>query len=282
MTEKQITALQLLSIFKFLTSSLFVLLGLYKHRGDVTNALKPLLDGKRPMINKKDFQPDPVYGKVESVYYLTQYGKKYLEANLNYSSDKIKYVHKEIDLFQNDYNHRIQTVSFNIRMAQWLDSKDGAILFCNYYFDKAGNNHIKDKKKHLYALNRLELHNGSSFIPDIISLFTISTKEHLILFEQHNGNSVMRLAEQLESHRQSIIEGVFEKKFEMKKSPRIVVVCESESVKNNTIQRLRENPKFDNFHNFFIFKSKSELEDNFNENWSLIDGQKVSFMQPKK
>ena len=42
------------------------------------------------------------------------------------------------------------------------------------------------------------------------------------------------------------------------------------------------NQKFDNFHNLFIFKTNSELEDDFNENWSLIDGQKVSFMQSKK
>jgi hypothetical protein len=282
MKEKQIIALQLLAKFKFLTSSLFVLLSLYKNRGDVTNALKPLLDGKRPMINKKEFQPNPIYGKVESVYYLTQYGKKYLETNLNYSSDKIKYVHKEVDLFQNDYNHRIQTVSFYIRMAQWLDSKDGAILFCNYYFDKAGNNRIKDKAKHLYPLNRLELQNGTSFIPDIITKFSLNDKEHIILFEQHNGNSVMRLTEQLESRRQSIEEGIFEIKFDIKKSPRVAIVCESEIVKTKTIEKLKKDMRFNGYHNFFIFKTNSELEDDFNENWSLIDGQKVSFMQSKK
>ena len=67
MKEKQVTALILLATYKFLTSSQFVQLRLYKNRGDVTNTLKELLSSKRPLIGKKNFQPDPTYGKVESI-----------------------------------------------------------------------------------------------------------------------------------------------------------------------------------------------------------------------
>ncbi len=282
MKEKQVTALILLATYKFLTSSQFVQLKLYKNRGDVTNTLKELLSSKRPLIGKKNFQPDPTYGKVESIYYLTRYGKSYLIRNLNYQSSEIKYINKDINLFQNDYNHRKQTVDFNIGLNQWLKCKDGEISFCNYYFDKFGNNRTKDKTKHLYALNRLELKNADSFIPDIITMFTVDDREYLFLFEQHNGSSTTRLVKQLQSHLQAISEDLFENQFGFQRSPRIVVVCESESVKNNTLKRLRQDKQFDNFHNFFIFKSNDELQHNFNQNWTLIDGQKVSFIQPKK
>lgn len=282
MKEKQVTAMKLLAFYKFLTSSQFVQLELYKHRGDVTNALKLLLVNKRPYISKKNFKPDPAYGKIESIYYLTKYGRDFLIRNFNYQSDEIKYVKKEIDLFQNDYAHRISTVNFAIKLKQWTVEKDGEVIFCNYYFDKIGNNRITNKSKHLYAVNRLELEDTTSFIPDIITMFGINDREYLFLFEQHNGSSTIRLVKQLEMHLQSITEDIYEKQFGFQKSPRIAIVCESESVKYNTIKRLKQDRKFDNFHNFFIFKSSGELQQSFNKNWSLIDGQRVSFIQPKK
>lgn len=282
MNEKQITALEHLGENKFLTSSQFVMLNLYKNRGDVTNTLKPLLTAKRPLIGKKNFKPDPSYGKVESVYYLTVYGKNYLVKNLNYRSDKVKYVKKDVDLFQKDYSHRKSTVNFNIGLHQWVEKEDGEITFCYYYFDKIGNNRTKDKTKHLYALNRLKLKNGDSFIPDIITMFTVYDREYLFLFERHNGSSTNRLVKQLKQHLQAISEDLFENQFGFQKSPRIVVVCENESVKYNTMKRLRQDKQFDNFHNFFIFKSDDELQDDFNQNWALLNGEKVSFTQPKK
>lgn len=281
MKEKQVIATKHLAKFMFLTSSQFVELKLYKNRGDVTNTLKILLDAKRPLIGKKDFKPDHTYGKIESVYYLTKYGKNYLVNNFNYKNSDIKFVNKDIDLYQNDYNHRKQTVDFHIKFNQWIEHKDGDISICTYYFNKVGNNRSNDKSKHLYALNRIELKDGDSFIPDIITMFTVDDKEFLFLFEQHNGNSTNRLVKQLQSHLKSITEDVYENQFGFKKSPRIVVVCENLSVKNNTIKRLREDKQFDNFHNFFIFKSTDELQQNFNTNWSLINGERVSFIQPK-
>lgn len=210
MKEKQVNALKHLGIFKFLTSSQLVALGMYKNRGDVTNSLKELLMAKRPLIGKKNFKPDPSYGKVESVYYLTKNCKNFLVKNFNYRNDEIKYVIKDVDLYQSDYEHRKQTVNFHIALRQWLREKDGDVTFCHYYFDKVGNNRVKDKSKHVFALNRITLQSGESFIPDIITMFTVEQREYLFLYEQHNGNSVTRLVQQLQSHLQSITEDVYE------------------------------------------------------------------------
>jgi len=281
MKEKQVDALEHLGSYKYLTSSLFVLLKLYKNRGDVTNTLKPLLTAKRPLIGKKDFKPDPTYGRVESMYYLTKYGKNYLVNNLNYKSSEVKYINKDVDLFQKDYFHRKSTVDFCIRLKQWIEYKDGDMLFFYYYFDKLGNNRAKDKTKHVYALNRLELRSGDTFIPDMMTMFTIDDREYLFLFEQHNDKSTTRIIKELVPYLQAISEGLFENQFGFPRSPRMAIVCKYESVKNNTIKRLKQDKRFDKFHNFFIFKSNSELENDFNQNWSLIDGQRVSFIQPK-
>jgi len=281
MKEKQVTVLEHLSHFKVLTSSQLVQLNVYKNRGDVTNTLKPLFGVKRPLIGKKNFQPDPSYGKAESFYYLTKYGRDYLVKNSNYKRDVIKYINNDNDLFKKDYYHRKSTIDFHIGLKQWLESEDGEIIFCNGYFDKVGNNRVKNTSQHVYALNRLELKSGESFIPDMISMFSIDDREYLFLFEQHNGSSTNRLVKQLQSHLESITEDIFENQFGFQRSPRIAIVCESESVKYNTIKRLSQDKQFDNFHNFFIFKSNDELQQNFNQNWSLIDGQRVSFIQPK-
>ena len=82
LTENQILAITLLAIYKYLTSSQFVKLGVFKKRAYLTNALKTLLDAKQPLIAKHDF--NPLNGKLESLYYLTKYGVKFLIEELDY------------------------------------------------------------------------------------------------------------------------------------------------------------------------------------------------------
>ena len=52
LTESQITAIQYLANFKYLTSSQFVKMGLYKKRGYLTNSLKVLIDRIKTIASK--------------------------------------------------------------------------------------------------------------------------------------------------------------------------------------------------------------------------------------
>ena len=88
LTENQIIAIILLATYKYLTSSQFVKMGLYKKRGYLTNSLKVLVDMKRPLLAKHDF--NPINGKLESFYYLTKYSLKFLVEELEYSENQIK------------------------------------------------------------------------------------------------------------------------------------------------------------------------------------------------
>lgn len=276
LTENQLKAIELLATYKYLTSSHFVKMGIFKKRSYLTNSLKILIDSKNPLILKHDF--NPINGKLESFYYLTKYGKRLLVNEFSHDETKIKMPLGLANVYLHDYFHRKYTIDFHIAFRLWLESRNGEINFLNYYFDKAGNNRSGDRNEYVTALNKIQLDERTSFIPDINAKFTINDKEHLFLFEQHNGKDAKRLFEQLYIHILAISKSVIFEKYNYKKPYKVVVVCEEESVKTSVIKRLQEENGIKNYDSFFLFKTNDEL-DNFYNNWTLISGIKVNFFE---
>lgn len=274
---KQIEALELLSVYKYLTSSMFVTIGLYKHRGDVTNALKELTKMKRPLLKITEFNFGSNIGRQESFYYLTEHGKKFLIEELGYTDDQIKLPSRGSTNFEHDYIHRKYTIDFHIALNQHLNDHNGEIDFLHYYFDKAGNNRVKNSSQHIKGLNRLTLKDGKSFIPDIITRFRLEDEEYLFVFEQHNGKNTKKLINQIQNHTYALIEKTASFKYKFPKRARVVIVFEHESIKNVTIKGLQKIKSLEQFHNFFIFKTNDELKQDFFNNWTLINGKKVGF-----
>jgi len=275
--ENQITAIKWLAQYKYLTSSQFVKMGLYKKRGYLTNSLKVLIDMKKPLMAKHDF--NPINGKLESFYYLTKYGVKFIIDELDYPESKIKAPHGLAHLSSKDYHLRKLTIDFYIFLNKWLESKSGNMSFFNYYFDKSGNNRSNDNNGHVTTLNKVILNNSNSFIPDVNTMFSINDKTYLYLFEQHNGKDSKRLFEQLYVHIIAIGKGAVAKKYNIKKSHKVIVVCEYESVKNSVIHMLQKEAGIEHYYNFFIFKTNDELKEDFYTNWTLISGEQVNFLQ---
>jgi len=280
LTESQITAIEYLADFKYLTSSQFVKMGLYKKRGYLTNSLKVLVDMKKPLLAKHDF--NPINGKLESFYYLTKYGKNFLMDELDYREFQIKVPRGLSPIYLKDYLHRKFTIDFHINLRMWLKSNNGDVGFFNYYFDKSGNNRSDDKSKYVTALNKVIIDKNTSFIPDVNTMFSVCEKEYLYLFEQHNGTDAKRLFEQLYVHINAIANRSVSKKYGIKKAHRVVVVCEHESVKNSVIQRLQKESGIKHYYNFFIFKTNAELEEDFYHNWTLISGENSNFLLKSK
>ena len=276
LTETQTQAIEWLAKYKYLTSSQFVKMGLYKRRGYLTNALKPLVDMKKPLIDKDDF--NPLNGKLESFYYLTKYGKNFLIDELDYVETQIKVPRGMRRIYLKDYHHRKSTIDFHIQLQRWLESNDGRMDLFNYYFDKSGNNRSKDKREHVKALNRVQLDKVNSFIPDANTILSFGGKKYLYLFEQHNGNDAKRLYEQLYIHIFAISNGVVLKKYNLKRAHKVVVVCEQQSVKDSVLQRLQKTDGIEHYNDFFLFKTNKELEDNFSADWTLINGGKADFL----
>ncbi|MFK7780000.1 MAG: hypothetical protein QM490_02535, partial [Candidatus Gracilibacteria bacterium] len=251
-------------------------MGLYKKRGYLTNSLKVLVDMRRPLLAKHDF--NPINGKLESFYYLTKHGKKFLIEELEYNENQIKAPKGLTTIYLKDYFHRKLTIDFHIHFNQWIESNNGKINFLNYYFDKTGNNRGTDSINYVTALNRVHIDEKNSFIPDINTIFSINDKKYLYLFEQHNGQDTKRLFEQLYIHILAISKGVVSEKYNIKKPHIVVVVCEHESVKKSVIQRLQKEKGIEHYNNFFIFKTNSELEQDFYNNWTLISGKQATFL----
>lgn len=275
LTESQITAIELLATYKYLTSSQFVKMGLYKKRGYLTNALKALVGMKKPLLAKHDF--NPINGKLESFYYLTKYGKQFLIDELEYTNSQIKAPSGLSPIYLKDYYHRKLTIDFHVYFRAWLESNNGNVRFFNYYFDKLGNNRSDDKSKHVTATNKVILNKNTSFIPDVNTMFSVDDKEYLYLFEQHNGTDAKRLFKQLYVHINAIANGAVAKKYDIKKSHRVVVACEYESVKKSVIKRLQQEKGIEHYNNFFIFKTNAELEEDFYHNWTKISGEQTTF-----
>jgi len=275
LTESQVTAIELLATYKYLTSSQFVKIGLYKKKEYLTKALKALVDMKKPLINKHNFSP--VNGKLESFYCLTKFTKKYLMEELEYRESQIKVVKGRSPIYLKDYYHRRYTIDFHIYFRKWIEANDGQVEFFNYYFDKAGNNRSANSNNRVTALNRIHIDKSNSFIPDANTMFSLDSKQYLYLFEQHNGKDTKRLFEQLHVHIIAISKGSVSEKYKIKKSPIVVVVCEYDSVKDSVIKRLQKERGIENYNNFFIFKTNAELEEDFYNNWTLISGEKSTF-----
>lgn len=275
LTENQEMSIALIATYKYLTSSQFVEMGLYKNRAYLTRALKPLVDFKRPLIAKHEF--NPINGKLESLYYLTKYGKDFLLYDLEFAEEQIKLVKSLSPIKLKDYHHRKFTIDFHIYFRQWLESNGGKIDFLNYYFDKSGSNRSGDKSQFVTALNRIYIDNTNSLIPDINAMFSIDGKKYLYLFEQHNGQDAKRLFEQIYTHIIAMSKKAVSKKYEYEKSYKVAIVCEHESVKNSVVKRLQKENGIQLYDNFFIFKTNAELKENFCNNWTSISEKQVSF-----
>lgn len=276
--QKEIDILIFLAKYKFLCSSQFTRLGLYKNKGDVTNLLKSMAEQKKPLIGVIKFPTDPTVGKLEYLYYLTKFGEKVLLEDLDYPQEKIKAIAKSKPISTKDYFHRKSTIDFHIALNQWLQSNNGEIRFLNYYFDKLGTIRNKNNKS-VIEINRFYLEGGKSFIPDISTKFKVNNESYIFLFEQHNGKDTKRLIEQLHIHLLAISQDVVSKKFKFNKSNRVAVICEEKCVKDAVIQRLQKTNDFKHFYNYFIFKTNDEIKEDFFNNWNLINGEQVSFIQ---
>jgi len=269
--KKHQEALELLAEFKFLTSSQFVTLGLYKNRGDTTNALKQWAKS----IGKLIMGFEPGIGRIEDIYYLKPYGKRLLIETLICEEDTIKIPKKSSSVAQKNYFHTKQMINFHIGLSTWLKQNDGTKVFLTYDFDQMGTNSSLTKKYNK-SINTINM-DDKSFVPDIITQFNISSQDYLFLFEQHNGNDTKRLHLQLKVHLKALTTPVVREKYDFKKSHRVAIVCEKKSVKESILIRLKEDVEFTNFHKFFIFKTIEELQDDFFNKWTKIDGTKVQF-----
>jgi len=275
MKESQIEILEYLAKFKYLTISQLHQLGVLKNKTGIYQIIKPLKDGKYNMVDLKNFGVAPVYGKLESFYFLTKHGVKFLQEELFYENE-IKYPLGQTSLFSRDYFHRKFTIDFYINFFLYLNKTDNTLIFADYYFDKLGSNRTK---ANLRAKNHISIEQTEGYlIPDMVFKFNINEKDYLFLFEQHNGKDTKKLIRQLQNYILILETGAASIKYNFDKSVRVVIAFEQKSIKDATMKRLSTIKEFYPFINFFIFKTNEEIREDFFSNWCLFDKSSVNFV----
>lgn len=256
--EKSIKILEVLAIFKFLSTSQIIILNTANHKSNLVRPIKDLIFYN--LVWKITFWVDPKKWKLENIYYLKIKWVKFLRDELNYDEDNriIKYPIWTSSLFFRDYYHRLATIQFHIRLFIYLVQNNWTIKTFDTYFDKTWSNRVDANLK---AKTKLIFQDGSYFIPDAISLYEKENKPHIIAFEIYRGKDTKRVIKQFIKHLNALSEGLPSKVFNKKTGSKVVALFETIEAMQSVIKRFKQDSKFHNFDKFFIF--------NYLEDWDL-------------
>ena len=255
--ETNIRVLELLNIYSYLSTSQFMKLGLAKYQQSISKILNRFFESKKPMIKKLTFPIDPKRGKLENIYLLSKEGAKFL-ADLNQVNlDEISYP-KGTGSFYRDYNHRKRTIDYHIKLRLEAEEKNYEVEFFHTYFDKKGSQYSKNKDDRLQSKTKVELSDGSFFIPDAIYK-TIQTKkdgstqDYLYALEIHNGSDTKRAVETIEKHLKALEDGGLSEKYDYPYSHKVVVVFENKIYSDNLLVKLYYGSKINMLLKYFEF-----------------------------
>lgn len=275
LNETQLLILENLAVYKFLTVSQIVRLGVKSDRRNLSKPLRLLLSGRRTLIQRIDFGVLPTIGRLEHVYFLTKYGANYLIENLGYELENIK-IPKGETLFARDYFHRKNNVTFEILFRQFVVKSGFEVLFFDTYYDMTGANNSRQTKR-LTAKTKIEF-GDDYLIADGIGLFQDSQEKHLLAMEICNGKDSKRIANQLRKHLLALSAGSLSLQHGLNKNSKVVCVFEFESCLEAVIRRLRELKEFSSFEKYLLFNTLEKIEIEFFSGWQLFSGQNVNFI----
>lgn len=262
--DKSYKILEVLSIFKFLSTSQLIILKVANHRSNLVKPVSDLLFYN--LIWKLTFGVHPKKWKLENIYYLKEKWVQLLMEQKDYNGEIIKYPIWTSNMFFRDYFHRIITIQFHIKLFIYLVQNNWTIKIFDTYFDKTWSNRVDANLK---AKTKLIFEDGSYFIPDAICLYYTHLKPHIITFEYYRGKDTKRVLNQFYKHLKSLSQGLPSKVFNKKIGSKVVCLFETKESMKSVIKRFQDDAKFLNFRYLFIF---GYLESNDVDITSLIDG----------
>lgn len=260
-TSSQYKILEALSRYMFLTVDLIDVLKVFQNKISIYRALRPLKEGKKALVSEQHFGVNPIKGQLSSLLYLSKYGKAVLLEN-GHSENDIKMPSSKV-FVSNDYFHRVTNIATHIYLDLYLQANNGSILFLDYYFSKSKNRQAK---------NRIDLENDKYIIPDIVTKFSIDSREYLYLFEIHRGKDSNKAFIQCLQHIKAIDLEAPKLKYDYLKNNRVMFICEFKSCMMDVIRRMNEIDSLKKYLNLFLFKTIDEMRGDFGEGWIRFDG----------
>ena len=215
-TEMQTKILEALNRYKFLTctqlkglkiGNLQYIRGTMKHLAEYPTTRKAVVGVIR-------FPPEFVIGRVEHVYYLSEYGAYVLADILSIDFEELDY-QRVTSVYDRDYWHRRSCVDFHIWLTHVFDvSTKLELLKVDRYFDKTGANNIAPSKQKprgpLRSQTRVDFEDRY-IIPDInfvIQAADAPKARGVYCFEMCNGQNTRRVLTQIRKHMEAMKAGV--------------------------------------------------------------------------
>lgn len=273
-TKSQLLILKALGRYKFLTISLIDDLKIFKNKISIYRAIKPLKSGKNPFVIAHNFGLHPSKGQLESLLYLSKYGKELL-VDTGIEANKIQIPIKKT-LVSTDYFHRVATISTFVYMDIFLKSTSNNIIFFHYYFDKAKR---EPNKRYTEAKNHIKLQDKNFIIPDAVTKFNYNNTNYLYLIEIHNGKNTNKIYTQVLHHIEAINLGTPKQKYNHPKNNRVALIFEFKSCMDALMDKIQKEPKLKKYLKLFIFNTIENIKEDFNENWLLFDGNRENFIK---
>ena len=276
LTPANIEVMQALAQYRYLTPSQIVELGIISHR-DVFYRLMKRFDAFRsPVVGKASFsevQSDGRQGRkqLENVHYLTRQGAELLAA-LDSEQDPgtILSVARQ-PLTHKDYWHRRETIDFQILVNQFAFCHGCTVEAFDLYFNHTGANHGSHAQgtRQANTAIRFDLTDHQeqplgvpqTIIPDAVVKLTDPRRQtHLFAIEIQRGKDTKRLHHKLrDQYIPALGEGAINAAYSVKPAPLILTLCETPALMHQTLERLRNDPYFHGFENFFAFQSSDTL-----------------------
>ena len=95
----------------------------------------------------------------------------------------------------------------------------------------------------------------------------MNDEKHLIIFEQHNGKDTQRAIKQMVNHAYALASGAYSDTYGVNQPARIYYIFELESCMKAAIRDFSCHAGLSNFSQYFLFKSKDSLQQNFYSHW---------------
>ncbi len=270
LSNSQLKILKYLAMFKFLTTSQLIQLGVSNRKSNLSVMLKPLKDSRRALVGEMEFAFIPTKGRLENFYFLKAKGQKVLIENQVLQSNDIKYPRGRSVVFTQDYFHRKYTIDAHIACLQDCLANDLQLIFFDRYFDKIGNNRVQ---KNLQAKTRMELY-GEYIIPDGALLIKSDSQSRLFALELYNDKNVKRISAQIEKHISGIKESALCRTYNIEKGHRLLAIFTD----NKTKESVKECFIDSTFKDYLLFRTYYDGMDHFLSGWETLTGLKTKLI----
>ncbi len=266
LNDAQIKIIKHLAVYKFLTTSQLVRLGVASDRTNVHKHIVGLRDRKNPFIMCATAKVIPGAGRLEAVYYLANYG---VEAAKSLELQEIKFpVNKQISHTQ-DYLHRKTVVDCEITIRETGIKID----FFDRYFDTIGNNRVGSN---LTSKTKIEFPSGT-LNADAIFLLDVTQLETKFLYclEIHNGKDTKRALEQMHAYIAALEIKAPSRKYGFERGCRVLWVFENEGCMKAVQERAMQDESISRAEKLFLCKLQSDPQNIFFD-WQTLKGEKVN------